>query len=174
MYLYIHICKYVFHTLKRETFHHEVNTVFTASISSLLWSNLILKRSFQPLFGNRLGRSKSRGRRLAKRPPLARNDNGSGREEFTCCESEMTGFLMRLWEAWDRVRNPGWTWGSDPRKREEDGALDKTVGTGEWGSGRGWRVLFGTRWIWSDYETSLCQMEKLKRKLGIFLVEHIR
>lgn len=114
-----HICvsrcvRMYFINTERETFCQDINTVFTASISSLLWSSLILTRSFQPLFGSGRGRSKSRGGRLAKLPPLARNDNGSGSGEFTCCESEMTGLLMRLWGAWDRGRNPGSPWGADP------------------------------------------------------------
>ena len=74
LHIFLYICTLTFVSMyfiyiKRETFHHEINTIFTASVNTLLSSDLILKRPFQPLFGNRLGRSESRGRRLVKRPP---------------------------------------------------------------------------------------------------------
>lgn len=83
----------------------------------------------------------------------------------------MTGLADGLREDGGRVWNPGWTSHSN---WVEDGTFE-TMETGEQGLGGDKEGSLGhTEWISGDYDTFSCQMEKLKRQFGIFLVEPIR
>lgn len=148
-------------------FHHEINTVFTAFISRLLWSISVILWEF---LGARIGSGI-----LAKRPPQVRNDDGNENEElrvalrYVWWRQEWQDLLVgykgigvgcEIQDQSDIKLGGGWhLWDS---------------GDGRMRSGWGQRRQFGTYWISGDYDTFSCQMEKLKRQLSIFLVEPIK